>query len=130
MFNDFFKTCEKYYSNVLPKSKLGDALNFAIKNKKSIYNILLDGRLELDKNPSERKVKSIVIGCKNWMFSFTEKSARTTCNYYSLVQTALENNLKQIPYLEYLFDEFGLNVIKDITSYLSWSKKMQKEFKI
>lgn len=130
LFDDFFNTCDKYYSNVLPKSKLGDALNFAIKNKGSIYNILLDGRLELDNNPSERKVKSIVIGRKNWMFSFTEKGARTTCNYYSLVQTALENNLNPIPYLEYLFDEFGLNVIIDITPYLPWSEEMQKKFKI
>ena len=130
LFDDFFETCKKYYPNVLPKSKLGDALNFAIKNEKYVYNILLDGRLELDNNASERKVKSIVIGRKNWMFAFTENGARTTCNYYSLMQTAIENNLNPAAYLEYLFNEFGLKVIKDVSPYLPWSKEMQEKFGI
>jgi transposase len=130
LFDDFFKTCRKYYPNVMPKSKLGDALNFAIKNEKYVYNILLDGRLELDNNASERKVKSIVIGRKNWMFAFTENGAKATCNYYSLMQTAIENNLNSAPYLEYLFNEFGLKVIKDVSPYLPWSKEMQEKFGI
>ncbi len=130
LFDDFFETCKKYSPCVMPKSKLGDALNFALKNEKYVYNILLDGRLELDNNHSERKVKSIVIGRKNWMFSFTEKGARTTCNYYSLMQTAIENNLNPEAYLEYLFNEFGLKTIKDVSPYLPWSEEMQKKFKI
>lgn len=130
LFDDFFATCKTYYSCVLPKSKLGEALNFAITNEKFIYNILLDGRLELDNNASERKIKSIVIGRKNWLFSFSENGARTTCNYYSLMQTAIENNLNPAAYLEFLFEEFGLKAIKDATPYLPWSEEMQKKFKI
>ena len=130
LFDDFFETCKKYYPNVMPKSKLGNALNFAIKNEKYVYNILIDGRLELDNNASELKVKNIILGRKNWLFAFTENGARTTCNYYSLMQTAIENNLNPCPYLDYLFNEFGLKAIKDVSPYLPWSKEMQEKFRI
>ena len=47
-------------------------------------NVFEDGRLKLDNNASERKVKMFVIGRKNWLFANTIKGAEVSCNLYSL----------------------------------------------
>lgn len=128
IIDSFFNEVDKDINNVLPKSLFGKALLYAQNNKAYLYNVLLDGRLELDNNESERKIKSIVIGRKNWMFSFTENGAIATCTYYSLLKTAIENNLNSEKYLLYLFNEFGTKVNLNPLDYLPWSEKIQKIF--
>ena len=71
-----------------------------------------------------------MIGRKNWLFLFTKKGATTTCAYYSIMKTAIENGLDSERYLEFLFTEFGSKPIKDVSPYLPWSEEMQKKFKI
>ena len=120
LFDDFYKTIYSYLGNKNYEFSglLKNALNYAAENQQGVYNILLDGRLELDNNASERKIKDIVIGRKNWLFSFTEKGATTTCSYYSIMKTAIENGLDSERYLEFLFTEFGSKPIKDAMPYL------------
>ena len=62
------------------------------------------------------------------MFSFTENGAIATCAYYSLLKTAIENNLNPEKYLLYLFNEFGTKVNLNPLDYLPWSEKIQKAF--
>ncbi len=132
LIDNFYETVHSYFDNCnyTFTGLLKTALTYAVETEQGIQNILLDGRLELDNNRSENKIRSLVIGRKNWLFSFTEKGARTTCAYYSLLKTAIENGLNPEEYLEFLFTEFGSKVIKDITPYLPWSEEMQNKFKI
>ena len=59
------------------------------------------------------------------MFSFTENGAIATCAYYSLLKTAIENNLNPG---KYLFNEFGTKVNLNPLDYLPWSEEIQKTF--
>ncbi|PHE81854.1 transposase, partial [Bacillus pseudomycoides] len=54
---------------VLPKSALGKAITYCLNQWNHLEAFLLDGRLEIDNNKSERSIKPFVIGRKNWMFS-------------------------------------------------------------
>lgn len=130
IMDTFFAYVKKDKENVLSKSLFGKALSFAQNMEQYIYNIFLDGRLELDNNASERKIKSIVIGRKNWMFSFTENGAKVTCGYYSLLKTAIENNINPEAYLIYLFNEFGSKNNLNPQDYLPWSNNIKKLFSI
>ena len=132
LIDDFYKTVHSYLDNCnyTFTGLLKNALTYAVETEQGIQNILLDGRLELDNNRSENKIRNLVVGRKNWLFSFTEKGAKTTCAYYSLLKTAIENGLNPEEYLEFLFTEFGSKAIKDITPYLPWSEEMQIKFKI
>lgn len=111
------------------------ALDYTFKIKEGVYNILKDGRLELDNNGSERKVKDFVIGRKNWLFSNTTSGAVITCGLYSLLRTAVENGLKPLPYLDHLLNKLGIaeanGEVTDelIESLLPWSEAMQNNFK-
>lgn len=59
---------EKHKPTVLPSSKLGRAINHALNIQATFENVLLDSRLELSNNKTERAVKSLVLGRKNWLF--------------------------------------------------------------
>ena len=111
----------------LPKSALGKALVYAQNYKSTTYNVFLDGRLEIDNNESERKIKDIVIGRKNWLFSNTPKGARSSAIIYSIVETAKANGLIVEKYLTYLFDEVSKLEIKDmdiLKKFMPWSTEL------
>ncbi|MET3322597.1 UNVERIFIED_ORG: hypothetical protein ABIC97_005745 [Peribacillus simplex] len=61
---------------VLPKSALGKAITYCLNQWKHLEAFLLDSRLEIDNNRSERSIKPFVIGRKNWMFSNTPRGVK------------------------------------------------------
>jgi len=73
-------------SRVLPQSLLGQAIRYC-QSQWSKQGFLLDGRLEIDNNRSERSMKPFVIGRKGWLFCNTPRGARTSV-VYSIVETA------------------------------------------
>jgi transposase len=86
-------------AKVLPKSALGGAVTYCRKQWSKLNTFLLDGRLEIDNNRSERAIKPFVIGRKNWLFANTVRGANSSAVIYSLVETAKENGLAPFPYL-------------------------------
>lgn len=92
-------------TKVLPKSALGQAINYCLNQWDKLVAFLQDGRLELDNNRSERSIKPFVIGRKNWLFSNTPKGAKASAIIYSIVETAKENGLNPFMYLVYVFEK-------------------------
>jgi len=114
--------------SVLPKSKLGEAITYCLNQWRKLNAFLLDGRLELDNNRSERSIKPFVIGRKNWLFANTPAGARSSATIYSLVETAKENGLNPLAYLTYLFERLPNINLKDPTAVdelLPWSAEVQ-----
>jgi len=79
--------------NALPKSLLGEAVNYAINQREYLENVWLDGRLELSNNRAERSIKPFVTGRKNWLFSNTPNGAEASSIIYSIVETAKANSI-------------------------------------
>lgn len=97
----FFDWCEK--QKALPKSHLGNAVGYALKQRSWLEKYLLDGRLEIDNNRAERSIKPFVIGRKNWLFCNTQEGAKTSAVLYSIIETAKENNINPFDYLTFVF---------------------------
>src|SRR5690606_8601155 len=74
-------------TSVLPKSVLGDAIGYLRRQWAGLRTFLGDGRLSLDNNFSERQIRQVVIGRKNYMFCGSEEGARRAAILYSLVCT-------------------------------------------
>lgn len=123
-FLTWLKTQE---SRVLPKSALGQAITYCLNQWEKLEAFLLDGRLEIDNNRSERSIKPFVIGRKNWLFSNTPRGARASAMIYSLVETAKENGLNPYYYFHYLFEKLpnmDLTNIDMLEQLLPWSKTL------
>jgi hypothetical protein len=90
---------------VAPKGKTGEAIGYCNNQWAKLNNFLLDGRLELDNNRSERSIRGFVVGRKNWLFANTPKGATASATIYSIIETAKENDLNPFEYLTYLFEQ-------------------------
>lgn len=113
----------------LPKSKLGEAIKYALNQWHKLIAFLEDGRIAVDNNLAERSIKPFVIGRKNWMFSKSPKGATSSAVCYSIIETAKANNLKPFQYLTYLFEELpNINPqnMDELDALLPWSETLPK----
>jgi hypothetical protein len=55
-------------SQALPKSKLGEAIGYPRNQWKALTNYVHDGRLPIDNNDTERDLRQLTVGRKNWLF--------------------------------------------------------------
>lgn len=112
---------------VLPKGGLGKAITYCLNQWDKLVAFLEDGRLEIDNNGSERSIKPVVIGRKNWLFSNTPKGARASAMIYSIVETAKANGLHPYYYLRYLFEQLpniDLTDMDELDRLLPWSASL------
>ena len=118
---------------MLPKSALGGAITYCRNQWPKLLGFLLDGRLELDNNRSERSIKPFVIGRKNWLFANTPRGARSSAIIYSIVETAKENNLNPFSYLTYLFEQLPNVNVKDpqaLDLLMPWSDAVEARCRV
>lgn len=70
---------------VLPRSALGEALGYTLNNWTALTCYTEAPFLAIDNNHSERQIKQLVIGRKNWLFAGSEGGAENAAVLYSLV---------------------------------------------
>ena len=124
ILEEFHKWIESISLKTLPQSLLGKAITYAVNQKEYLANFLLDGRIQLSNNLAEQSIKMFVIGRKNWLFSNTPNGAESSATIYSIIQTAIANNLKPLYYLEHVFEQLQLNKNLDLKELLPWSDKI------
>jgi len=111
---------DKSAAQVPPKSILGKAIAYNLRQWTKLVRYIEDGNLNIDNNRAERAIKPFVIGRKNWLFSNTENGANASAVLYSLLETAKANGLIPFDYLKYLFEELPKEP-KDIDYLLPWN---------
>lgn len=89
----------KSKQQVLPKTKLGEAIQYCLNQWQKLQGFTLDGHLSIDNNRCERAIKPFVIGRKNWLFSQTATGANASAILYSIIETAKANNLNVFDYI-------------------------------
>jgi transposase len=120
LMKQFFDWAQEIEKAAMPKSLLGLALGYVIRQRKRLETVLLDGRLELSNNRAERSIKPFVIGRKNWLFSNTANGAEASAIIYSLVETAKENSIDPFKYLAAVFRD-APNSTDSVESLLPWN---------
>jgi transposase len=86
------------------KSKIGDAILYALNQEKYLCRYIDDGHLSIDNNACERTLKTFCIGRRNWLFSKSIEGAKASAIIYSITESAKLNGLRPYFYLEYLLD--------------------------
>ena len=86
-------------AEVLPKSPMGRALNYALKLEAALRRYLENGRLSIDNNAAERALRAVAVGRKNWMFFQREGGGETAVVLLSLVMTAKAAGVDPSQYL-------------------------------
>lgn len=133
IIEEFIKYVDIELKNALPRSPLGQALEYSRKLLPGFRTFLTDGSLEIDNNGAERAIKPFVLGRKNWLLCNTPKGARASAIIYSIAETAKANDLNVEKYLIYLMDVICNLDKKDtatLLKYMPWSKELPDELKL
>jgi len=87
----------------IPKTPIGVAAGYVLKQRKYLERFLLDGRLEISNNRAERSIKPFVIGRKNFLFANTPRGAKASAVIFSIIETVIECGIDPFSYLTYIF---------------------------
>lgn len=131
---DAFHEWLKYQRRILtPKSTTGKAVNYCLNLWDKLTGFLLDGRLFIDNNISERSIKPFVISRKNFLFCNTQGGATASAMIFSILETAKENGVKLFEYLTYLLEALPNMNVKDqnvLDSLMPWSDTLPESFRM
>ncbi|GLB29109.1 transposase [Lacrimispora amygdalina] len=133
LLDAFWSWIDSVKGQILPKSKLSDALKYAINQKEELLNYLKDGNCSISNNLAENSIRPFTIGRKNWLFSGSPKGASASATVYSIIETAKANNLNPYKYLNFIFSElpgvqFGQHP-EFLEDYLPWNPEIQEACK-
>jgi transposase len=96
-------------AKALPKSALGQAVNYALNNWAALERYLEEGYLAIDNNLSERTLRAIALGRNNWVVLGSEAGGETAAVLYSVVLTCKHLGIDPLAYLrEALMGLFAL----------------------
>lgn len=79
---------EKYAPKVPPKSGLGKAIGYALRQWKPLTTYVENGHIAIDNNAVERCIRPFAVGRKNWLFKGSVAGAKAGVIIYSLLETA------------------------------------------
>lgn len=112
---------------VPPKTALGKAIHYTLKQWIKLLVYLEHGELNIDNNRAERAIKPFVIGRKNWLFANTRSGATASAVLYSLVETAKANGLKPECYLQALLEQLPTTSAENIGQLAPWNIKLSED---
>lgn len=70
---------------VLPKSPEGRAVRYTLKNWNALTRYCEDGNLEIDNNATERSIRGVAVGRRNWTFFGSDQGGKTAAVLRSFV---------------------------------------------
>ena len=112
---DMKEWCEKKKPKVLPKSPIGNAINYFLNEYEELSGFLKDGRYEPDNGWVERAIRKFAIGRNNWLFSDSVEGAKASSVLYSLSLTAKLNGKDPFQVMTEVFRK--LPCVKTIEDY-------------
>jgi transposase len=86
-------------SQVLPKSAMGQAIEYALKFYPRLARYVIDGRYQIDNNGVENGVRPLAVGRKNYLFCGNHEAAKRTAIIYSLLGTCKVNDVNPTKWL-------------------------------
>jgi transposase len=102
ILKDFHAWLKKTFPHVPPKNQLAHAISYSLNQWPYLIKYLRHGMAEIDTNWVEGEIRNIALGKKNWLFMGHEHSGKIHSLFYSLILSAILNNLNPRLYLHYL----------------------------
>jgi hypothetical protein len=90
---------EAQQPKVLPKSPIGEAIAYALNHWNALIRPLEAGFLEIDNGASERAMKPVALGRKNWLFAGSDEGGETAAVLMSLCASCKELGVEPFAYL-------------------------------
>lgn len=119
ILDEIEKWMEATYPEVLPKSRMGQAIAYAYTLWPRMRNYLKDGKLKIDNNLAENAIRPIALSRKNFLFCGNHEAAENTAVISSLLASCKASSVNP---REWLTD-----IIAKLPYYTNDKRKDMKE---
>ena len=85
-----------------PKTTLGHALGYLARQWKRLVLFLEDGNIEATNNRRERELRRLVLGRKNWLFTWLDDGGERVAAILSIIATCIAHDVNQRAYLHFV----------------------------
>jgi transposase len=82
-----------------PKTPLGQALRYLHRQWPRLLLFLDDGNIELTNNRRERELRRLVLGRRNWLFTWLDEGAERTASILTILATCIAHDVSPRAYL-------------------------------
>jgi transposase len=121
---ELFGMWEKELPRLSGKSKLAEAIRYAIARRAALERFLADGRIEIDSNTVERAIRPQTITRKNSLFAGSHGGGRTWATVATLLQTAKMNDVDPNAWLTQTLERIAQGwSINRIDELMPWNFK-------
>lgn len=115
-FFDFVRSFDPEDSSL--SEKMRDALSYSINQEECLRRFLDDGSIPVDDGATERSIRPIAQGRRNYLFSNTIGGAGATVIASTMIETAKANGADPYYYLKYLLEKMPHHLYDKDRSYL------------
>jgi hypothetical protein len=109
---------EELQVEVLPKSPEGRAVRYTLKNWTALTRYCEDGGLEIDNNATERSIRSIAVGRRNWIFFGNDQGGKTAAVLRSFVASCQRAGVEPFAWFQDVLSRIASHPINRIAELL------------
>jgi transposase len=119
---------EDYKKQVLPKSPISKAVTYSLNQWDALNKYVDDPTLDIDNNLSERTLRMVAIGRKNYLFAGSEAGAKRAAILYSLVASCKLNGIDPFAYFRDVLARISTHPANTIDELLPshWKPPLKK----
>jgi transposase len=103
---------------VLPKSPIGHAIAYARRHWIALNRFSEHGFLNIDNNASERALRAVALGRKNFLFAGSDKGGQTAAILYTATQTCRRHGIDPFVYLQDVLTRLPNSPLDDWPQFL------------
>ncbi len=109
---------------VLPRSLLGQAIDYALARWVALTRYVEDGRLEIDNNLCENAIRPTAIGKKNFLFIGHPEAGQRSAVLYSVLGSCRRHGINPADYLQDVFERLPKAKTSEVKSLTpaAWAK--------
>jgi transposase len=124
ILNNLGKWLAEEFKHTLPKSPMGEALQYTIPRWDNLLAYLYDGQLEIDNNLVENAIRPNALGRKNYLFAGSHEGAQRAAVFYSFFGTCKKNNINPFEWLKDVLGRIATHKANKLDELLpqNWQK--------
>lgn len=100
LIDGFFEWVAEAHGTAQGRTLATKALGYAKNQEQELRRVLIDGRLPLDNTRSERALRKIVVGRKNWMFYGSDTHAESAAAIFTIIASCRLHRIDPHQYLD------------------------------
>jgi transposase len=100
LIDGFFQWAKEARASADGRTLATRAIGYAINQEAELRRVLDDGKLPLDNTRSERSLRKIVVGRKNWMFYGSDGHAESAAAIFSIIASCRLHSIDPQQYLD------------------------------